>query len=106
MDASKSDSKKAELYNMLMQEKEKAEVTTKYGNKNVPSHKLQPGLFITLLAIHNKDLGKVRMILCKHHCGSDTILCKKTKDEEIKSLDLKISVGNISCMLTSTNVAE
>ncbi len=45
-DASKSESEKVEHYNMLMQEKHKAEVAKKYGNKNVPSHELQSGLLI------------------------------------------------------------
>jgi hypothetical protein len=49
-DASKSESEKVEIYNMLMQEKPKAEVAMKYGNKNVPSHELQLGLLINLAA--------------------------------------------------------
>jgi hypothetical protein len=48
--ASKSESEKVELYNMHMQEKRKAEVAMKYGNKNVPSHELQLGLLINLAA--------------------------------------------------------
>jgi len=49
-DASKSESEKVKLYNTLMQEKRKAEVAMKYGNKNVPSHELQSGLLINLAA--------------------------------------------------------
>jgi hypothetical protein len=48
--ASKSESEKVKLYNTLMQEKCKAEVAMKYGNKNVPSHELQSGLLINLAA--------------------------------------------------------
>ncbi len=91
---------------MLMQEKCKAEVAVKCDNKNVPSHKLQPGLLITLAAWNNKDLGNINIILCKHDRGSDAILRKKTRDKVVKSLDLKISAGNISRMLTSADVAE
>jgi hypothetical protein len=49
-DASKSESEKFKLYHTLMQEKRKAEVAMKYGNKNVPSHELQSGLLINLAA--------------------------------------------------------
>jgi hypothetical protein len=61
MDTSKSDSDKAKLYDMAMLEKHKAEVTMKYGNKYVPSHKLQLGLLITLATQNDKDLGKVNI---------------------------------------------
>jgi hypothetical protein len=105
-DAIKSDPEKAKLYDLLMQEKCKAEVAMKYGNKNVPSHKLLSILLITLAARNDKDLGKVSIILCKHNQGSDASLRKKTRDTVVKSFDLKISSGNISLMLTSTDVAE
>ncbi len=88
-DASKSDSDKAKLYNTPMQEKRKAEVAMKYGNKNVPSHELQSGLLITLTAQNDKDLGEVNIILCKHDRGSDAILRKKTRGKVVKSLDLE-----------------
>jgi hypothetical protein len=52
------------------------------------------------------DLGNVNIILCKHDHGSDAISCKKTRDKVVKSLDLKISAGNISRLLTSTGNAE
>jgi hypothetical protein len=105
-DASKSESEKVELYAMLMQVKPKAEVAMKYGNKNVPSHELQLGLLISLAAQTDKDIGNVNIILCKHDRGSDAISPKKTRDKVVKSLDLKISAGNISRLLTSTDVAE
>jgi hypothetical protein len=105
-DASKSESEKAKLYDTLMQEKRKAEVAMKYGNKNVPSRKLQSGLLINLAAQTNKDLGSINIILCKHDHGSDAILRKKTRDMVVKSLDLKILASNISRLLTSTDVAE
>jgi hypothetical protein len=91
---------------MLMQEKRKAEVTMKYRNKNVPSHELQAGLLINLTARTDKDHGNVNIILCKQDHGSDAILRKKTRDKVVKSLDLKMSAGNISHLLTSTDVAE
>jgi hypothetical protein len=105
-DASKSGSEKAKLYDTLMQEKFKAEVVMKYGNKIVPSHKLQSGLLITLAAWNNKDLGKVNIILHKQDQGSDAISHKLTRDKVVKSLDLKISAQNISHTLTSADIAE
>jgi hypothetical protein len=106
VDASKSEYEKAKLYDMLMQEKCKDEVAMKYGNKNVPSHELQSGLLINLAAQTYKDLGDVNIILCKHDHGSDAISCKKTRVEVVKSPDPKILAGNISRLLTSTDVAE
>jgi hypothetical protein len=82
-DASKSESEKAKLYDTLMQEKAKAEAAMKYGNKNVPSHKLQLGHLINLAAQTNKDLGNVNIILHKHDHESDAILRKKTRDKVI-----------------------
>jgi hypothetical protein len=80
-DASKSESEKAMLYDMLMQEKCTAEAAMKFDNKNVPSHKLQMGFLINLAARTDKDLGNVNIILCKHNPGSDAISCKKTRDK-------------------------
>jgi hypothetical protein len=106
MDVSKSESEKAKLYSTLTQEKCKAEVAMKYGNKNNPSHELMSGLLINLAAQTDKDLGDVNIILCKHDHGSDAISCKKTRDKVVESLNLKILAGNISRLLTSTDVAE
>jgi hypothetical protein len=89
-----------------MQEKVKAEVTMKYGNKNVPSHELQLGLLINLAVQTNKDLGGINIILCKHNRGSDAILHKKTREKVVKSPDLKNLASNISHLLISTDVAE
>ncbi len=58
---------------MLMQEKHKAEVAMKYGNKNVPSHELQLVLLNNLASQTDKDLGNVNIILCKHDRESDAI---------------------------------
>jgi hypothetical protein len=63
-------------------------------------------LLINLTAGTDKDLGDVNIILCQHNRGSDAILCKKTREKVVKSLDLKILAGNISHLLTSTAVAE
>jgi hypothetical protein len=105
-DASKSESEKVELYDMLIQEKCKAKVTMKYGNKNVPSHELRSGLLINLATRTDKDLCNINIILRKHDRGSDAILCKKARDKVVESLDLKILADNISRLLTSTDVAE
>ncbi len=70
--------KKAELYDNIMQEKRKREIASKYGSSTTPSHKLSPGLQITLSSHTEQDLKGTRIIIGKHKHGNDAITCKKT----------------------------
>jgi hypothetical protein len=101
----KSEGEKASLYDDYIEAQCKKALTKKYGGK-IPSHQLQSGLQITLASHSDKDLGKVKVILHTQDCGDDPISCKKTRDKVVKSLETKISAGNISCMLTSVDAAE
>ncbi len=98
--------KKAELYDDIMQEKRKRKIALKYGSRTLPSHELSLGLQITLSSCTEWDLKGTRIIIGKHECGNDAITRKKTRDKVVKSLDPKISAGNISRMLTSNDAAE
>jgi hypothetical protein len=98
--------KKAELYDNIMQEKRKREIASKYGPSTIPSHELSLGLQITLSSCTERDLKRTMIIIGKHEHGNDAITRKKTRDKVVKSLDPKISAGNISRMLTSNDAAE
>ncbi len=101
----KSEEEKAGLYDDYIEVQRKQALTKKYGGK-IPSHQLQSGLQIALASRSNKDLGEVKVVLRKQDCGDDPISCKKTRDKVVKSLETKISAGNISHMLTSVDAAE
>ncbi len=101
----KSEGEKASLYDDYIEAQRKKALTKKYGRK-IPSHQLQSGLQITLASRSDKDLGEVKVILHKQDRGDDPISCKKTRDKVVKSLETKISAGNISRMLTSVDAAE
>ncbi len=77
----------------------------RYGVKN-PSNQLQTGLQITLISHNERDIGEVKVVLCKQDCGADLISCKKMQVKVVKSLEPRISAGNISRMLTSIDSAE
>jgi hypothetical protein len=98
--------KKAEFYDNIMQEKRKHEIASKYGSSTIPLHELSLGLQITLSSCTERDLKGTRIIIGKQEHGNDAITCKKTRDKVVKSLDPKISAGNISKLLTSNDAAE
>jgi hypothetical protein len=50
----------------------------------IPSHQLQSGLQITLASCKEKDLGEVKVILCKQDRSNDAISRKKTRDKIVK----------------------
>jgi hypothetical protein len=101
----KSDGEKASLYDEYIEAERKKAYTKKYEGK-FPSHQLESGLQITLASRSNRDLGKVKVVLRKQDCRDDPIPHKKTRDKIVKSLETKISAGNISPMLTSVDAAE
>ncbi len=72
----------------------------------IPLHELSLGLQITLSSRTEQDLKGTGIIIGKHKCGNDAITRKKTQDKEVKSLDPKISAGNISRMLTSNDAQD
>jgi hypothetical protein len=71
----------------------------------IPSHELQTGLQI-LVSRTDQEIGDVKVVLCKQDCSFAPISCKKTRDKVVKSLEPKISTGNISRKLTSVDSAE
>jgi hypothetical protein len=68
---------KAHLYDKHMEAECKTRKTLRYSTK-IPSHELQTGLQITLVSRTDRDIGDVKLILCKQDCGIDPISCKKT----------------------------
>ncbi len=52
------------------------------------SQKSEPKIGIPNLVVSrkDKDLGEVKVILCKQDHGNDAISCKKTRDKIVKSL--------------------
>jgi hypothetical protein len=90
-----SDMEKARLYNDYMETQCKKALTKRYVGK-IPSHQLQSGLQITLASCKEKDLGEVKVILRKQDRGNDAISYKKTRDKIVKSLETKITAGNLS----------
>ena len=101
----KSDGEKVSLYDEYIEAQRKKAHTKKYEGK-IPSHQLESGLQITLASRSDRDLGEVKVVLCKQDRGDDPISRKKTRDKVVKSLETKISAGNISRMLTSVDAAE
>jgi hypothetical protein len=97
---------KAELYNNIMKEWRKQNLRLKYGSSAIPSHSLALGLQINLSSCNEQDLRKNKTIIQKEEHGNDAITCKKTRDKVVKSLEPKISAGNLSRLLTSTNIAD
>jgi hypothetical protein len=47
----------------------------------------QSGLQFTLATCTDRDLGEVKVILCKQDHGADPISCNKTRDGVVKLLD-------------------
>jgi hypothetical protein len=78
----------------------------KYGTGNVPSHSLASGLQITLSSRNERDLRATKIIIRKEERGFDAITRKKTRDKVVKSLDPKISAGNLSRLLTSNDIPD
>jgi hypothetical protein len=72
----------------------------------IPSGKLMSGFEMTLLSCADNKIGGTAVILQKNERGKDAISCKKTRDKVIQALKPKISAGNISRILTSTNADE
>jgi hypothetical protein len=96
---------KAELYNNIMKERRKQNLWLKYGTSAVPFHSLASGLQITLSSCNKWDLRKIKIIIGKEERGNDAITRKKTCDKVVKSLEQKNSAGNLSRLLTSTDIA-
>jgi hypothetical protein len=96
---------KACLYDKHLEAERKTREALWYGAK-IPSHELQTDLQITLVSCTDWDIDDVKVVLCKHNHGVDPISCKKMRDKVVKSLEPKISAGNISRMLTSIDSAE
>jgi hypothetical protein len=100
-----SDMEKAHLYNDLIETQRKKALAKRYVGK-IPSHQLQSGLQITLVSCKEKDLVEVKVIHCKHDCGDDAISHNKTRDKLVKSLETKITAGNLGRVLTSIDANE
>jgi hypothetical protein len=97
---------KAELYNNIMKERRKQNLRLKYGSSAIPSHSLTSGLQINLSSCNEQDLHENKIIIRKEERSNDAITCEKTRDKVVKSLEPKISAGNLSRLLTSTDIAE
>jgi hypothetical protein len=97
---------KAELYDNIMKERRKQNLWLKCGSSAIPSHSLASGLQINLSSCNEQDLRKNKIIIQKEERGNDAVTHKKTRDKVIKSLEPKISAGNLSRLLTSTDIAE
>jgi hypothetical protein len=68
----------------------------------IPALQTQLGLQFTLATRTDRDLGEVKVTLCKQEDrGADPISCKKSRDKVVKLLDTKIFAGILSHMLTS-----
>jgi hypothetical protein len=89
-----------------MKVRRKQDLKTKYGTGNVPSHSLASGLQITLSSRNKCDLCATNIIIRKEERGFDAITRKKTHDKVVKSLDTKISAGNLSRLLMSNDIAD
>jgi hypothetical protein len=100
-----SNTEKARLYDDFMETQRKKAFAKRYVSK-IPFHQLQSGLQITLVSCKEKDLFEVKVILCKHDHGNDAISQKKTRDKIVKSLETKITDGNLSHVLTSIDANE
>jgi hypothetical protein len=95
-------SKKACLYDEFMEAQCQQATAKKYKGK-LPSCELKSGLQITLVTCNAKDIGVVKVILCKQDCSDDQISCKKTQDKVVKFLDTQLLAGNSSHVLTSVD---
>ncbi len=72
----------------------------------VPLHQLCSGFQLTLSSCDDKEIEATSVILCKNERGADAIARKKTRDKVVQALKPKISAGNISRILTSTDEKE
>jgi hypothetical protein len=55
----------------------------------IPALQTQSGLQFTFATCTDRDLGDIKVILCKQDCSADPISCKKTRDKVVKLLDTK-----------------
>ncbi len=93
-----SDADKSRLYDDFIKTQCKKAFDREYMGK-IPALQTQLGLQFTLATHTDRDLGDVKVILCKQDCSADPISCKKTRDKVVKLLDTKISAGNLSICL-------
>ena len=100
LDADHDEKFKAQLYeeSRANEAQQKANLANAYGGK-VPAHQLQSGLLISLVPRSHRGLGEAKVVLRKGDRGADPISRKKTRDKVVKSLEPKISAGNISRIL-------
>ena len=106
VEATPEEIEKAELYDNIMKERRAQALRLKYNSPSVPSHSLSSGLQITLSSRNDRDLRETRIIIKKDERGNDAFTRKKTRDKVVTALDPKISAGNLSRILTSTDIAE
>jgi hypothetical protein len=85
-------SEKACLYDEFMEAQRQQATAKKYEGKLL-SHELKSELQITLVTCINKDIGEVKVILCKQDPSADPISHKKTRDKVAKLLDRKSLLG-------------
>jgi hypothetical protein len=95
-----SNANKSRPYDEFIETQRKKAFDREYMGK-IPALQTQSGLQFTLTTCTDRDLGDVKVILCKQDCGAGPISCKKTRDKAVKLLNTKISAGNLSRMLTS-----
>jgi hypothetical protein len=100
-----SNTDKSRLYNEIIKTERKKAFDRKYMGK-IPALQTQSSLHFTLATCTDRDLGEVKVILCKQDCGTDPISCKKTRDKVVKLFDTNISAVNLSRMLTSVEAEE
>ncbi len=100
-----SNADKSRLYDDFIETQRNKAFDREYMGK-IPALQTQSGLQFTLATCTDRDLGDVKVILCKQDHGADSISCKKTRDKVVKLLDTKILAGNVSRMLTSVEADE
>ena len=108
LDTDRDEKVKTQLYeaSKASEAQKQANLANAYGGK-VPAHQLQSaGLLISFVSRSDRGLGEAKVILRKGDRGADPISRKKTRDIVVKSLDRKISAGNISHILTSVDARE
>jgi hypothetical protein len=74
--------------------------------RNAPVLQNKWGLQITTKTRTDHDLGDVKVILHKNERGNDPFSRKKTRDKVVQALEIKISAGNLSRILTSVDAAD
>ena len=75
-------------------------------SRTAPDFQNKWGLQISIDTRPDHDLGAVNIILSKNERGDDPISRKKTRDRVVTALEMTISAGNLSRILTSVDATD